>query len=249
MPGSRSIHRAWVSSMSSDEGAKTSKASRPPGTSRSRAARSAATRSASSSGRCRYARKGHMTSATRSVTGGRRKSPTRRSRRSATPAASARARQTSSMPSERSTPITRDAGLGDGDGDPAGARRRARRPAWPGRRRRGPPPSALPRRRRRRPRPRCGSRGRRAPAIRSYSLVAADSARALASLVRSLGRVLAGRGQVVTHPPRSGHTCVSSRRLCSQWGGGREHLRGIEARPIRAAASARGWRKRPRRTR
>ena len=58
MPGSRSIQRPCVSSMSSRYGAKTSKMKRPPGRSRSRAALSADSR-AGRSVRCRYDRKGH----------------------------------------------------------------------------------------------------------------------------------------------------------------------------------------------
>ncbi len=46
-------------------------------------------------------------SETRSVTGGSRMSPSRRSTSLSTPAASARSRATSSIPREPSTPITR----------------------------------------------------------------------------------------------------------------------------------------------
>ena len=53
---------------------------------------------------CSSERKGQITSGTRSVTGGSRRSPTRRS--SSTPASAARRAQTSSMPREESTPIT-----------------------------------------------------------------------------------------------------------------------------------------------
>ena len=51
-------------------------------------------------------RNGIVTSGTRSVTGGSRRSPTRRSRRSATPSRSAYARATESIPGDWSTPIT-----------------------------------------------------------------------------------------------------------------------------------------------
>ena len=66
---------------------------------------------------CSSERNGQITSGTRSSTGGSRRSPTRRSTSAPTPCSSASARATSSIPSERSTPITGSPGLRDRHGD------------------------------------------------------------------------------------------------------------------------------------
>ena len=106
IPGSRSIQSPCVSSMSSRDGANTSKTSRPPGASSARAAserlepllvaRAGADTPGTDTSRAR----------TRSSTGGRRRSPSRRSSRSAMPASRARSPQTASIPADESTPIT-----------------------------------------------------------------------------------------------------------------------------------------------
>ena len=105
MPGSRSSQRPWVCSMSSAPGAKTSKIRRPPGSSSAKAAASATRRSSSSSSQ-KGAKRADRELDTPPI-GGRRRSPRRRSRLSATPASSARCRQTPSIPADESTPMTR----------------------------------------------------------------------------------------------------------------------------------------------
>ena len=78
IPGSRSSQRPWVSAMSLALGAKTSNTADRPATA-ARGPRAAHAAESSSSSRCRNERNGHVTSATRSSTGGGRSSPSRRS--------------------------------------------------------------------------------------------------------------------------------------------------------------------------
>ena len=90
------------------------------GSSRARAARSARSFSSSVS-MCRSERNGQMTSGTRSVTGGSRRSPSRRSTRSRDSGLLRRARaRRRASPGDESTPITSIPGAGDRDGDAAG---------------------------------------------------------------------------------------------------------------------------------
>ena len=141
-----------VSSTSSSDGAKTSKMSRPPGTSSSRAARAppAAPRRSRGGG---SARNGQVTSGTRSCTGGRRRSPSRRSSALRHPRLPRLLGADGEHPGRGVDADHVDAG-GAQSGSRSGPCRRRARP--PGRPTRGPP-----RRRRRCPRRPRRSRGRR----------------------------------------------------------------------------------------